>query len=136
MATAWRPASNVLQALSVVLLLCAMTVGAEAQFAPIDPAASSGDAAIRAWKQQVSMRIARSARRLADAGLHGRATICVAIDRNGRLVEITVLRSSGNSDVDGAALAVVRKAGPFPRLPRTYTKPVFAAGQIINFVGL
>jgi periplasmic protein TonB len=47
----------------------------------------------------------------------GRPTLEVAIDRNGRLEEIVVRRSSGDTALDQAALTILRLAAPFEALP-------------------
>ena len=44
-------------------------------------------------------------------------TLEVAIDANGRLVEIIIQRSSGNASLDQAALTILRMAAPFEPLP-------------------
>lgn len=127
-------AKTIRQTFGVVILLCAMTLGAAAQIAPTNgPEAMAMSPAMRAWRQHTSARIKRMANRLADTGLRGQAIICLAVNRNGRMVETTVLRSSGNPELDGAALTVVRMAGPFAPLPSTYTKPVLAIGVPLNF---
>jgi periplasmic protein TonB len=47
----------------------------------------------------------------------GRPTLEVAIDRNGRLEEIVVRQSSGDTALDQAALTILRLAAPFEALP-------------------
>jgi protein TonB len=55
----------------------------------------------------------------------GSVTVSFAIDGGGRLRSARVSRSSGKAQLDQTALAIVRKAGPFPRPPgggqRSYT---------------
>jgi protein TonB len=124
------------RAIGVAVLLAAMATSAEAQIAPTTgPEAMTASPAMRAWRQHTTARIMRTAKRLAEAGLRGRVVICLAVNRSGRVVEATVLRSSGNTELDGAALAVVRMAGPFAPLPSIYPKAVLAVGVPIAYSG-
>jgi protein TonB len=49
--------------------------------------------------------------------LSGRLMVTVEIRSDGSLVAVEVNRSSGNRELDEAALRIVRQAAPFPRLP-------------------
>lgn len=49
----------------------------------------------------------------------GRPTLEVAIDKDGRLADIVVRRSSGDAALDQAALDILRMAAPFDPLPDT-----------------
>jgi protein TonB len=90
---------------------------------------------MQAWRQRTGAQIAQMARRLAEAGLRGRTVVCMAVGRNGRVVEASTLRSSGSPELDGAALAIVRKAAPFAPLPSIYPKPVLLVRVPIAFSG-
>lgn len=46
-------------------------------------------------------------------------TLEVAIGADGTLKDITVIKSSGSSQLDRAALTILRKAAPFPPLPES-----------------
>lgn len=61
-------------------------------------------------------------------GLEGSGSIKVRIDREGRVLERTVDRSTGEAMLDQAALDMVRRANPFPALPAEY------AGDGFEFV--
>ncbi len=70
--------------------------------------------------------------------LSGQLILTVAIRRDGRIEDITVVKSSGNRVLDRAAGDIVRLAEPFPALPRTAEDPAvlhitrtwqFIAGQ-------
>lgn len=39
------------------------------------------------------------------------------IDRDGKLLSLNIVRSSGSRDIDKAALATIQNAGPFPEVP-------------------
>lgn len=72
------------------------------------------------------------------AGADGRLILTVAIRRDGRIEGITLVKSSGNAELDRAAIAIVKLAEPFAVLPRTKDDPSvlyitrewqFSAGQ-------
>jgi len=52
-----------------------------------------------------------------DRGAFDNPTLEVAIDADGRLVDIIIRRSSGSSTLDQAALTILRMAAPFEPLP-------------------
>lgn len=43
------------------------------------------------------------------------------VRRDGRILKVTVKRSSGNSEFDGFAVRAVRKSNPLPPFPEDYT---------------
>jgi periplasmic protein TonB len=45
------------------------------------------------------------------------------IDRSGHVLERHILRSSGHTDLDSAALAMIDRAQPFPPFPATMSQP-------------
>lgn len=52
----------------------------------------------------------------------GSAALCssgrlAALDSSGRVASLSLLRSSGEADLDAKGLAVVSRAGPFPPPP-------------------
>jgi protein TonB len=51
----------------------------------------------------------------------GRVIVGFRVSRSGELTALSVMRSSGNLDMDRAALASIRTAGPFPAPPRDTT---------------
>ncbi|MHB8562565.1 MAG: energy transducer TonB [Acidiferrobacteraceae bacterium] len=71
-----------------------------------------------AWKARVE-RIGNShyPRAVRNAGLSGRLLIDVAINANGSLRNVHILRSSGSPVLDEAALRIVRRAAPFAPFP-------------------
>ncbi len=56
----------------------------------------------------------------ASAGQTGRAVVRFSILRSGAAGGVSLASSSGNSVVDQAAVAMVRRAAPFPPLPAEY----------------
>ncbi len=88
--------------------------------APSGDARSSGRGgasrtAMAFYKRRVRARIARNLP-LGTLG-SGRVAIGVRLSRRGGVMATSVLRSSGNPDIDYAALIAVRTAGPYPRPP-------------------
>ncbi|KZD20739.1 energy transducer TonB family protein [Tardiphaga robiniae] len=89
---------------------------------------------MQAWKQRTNARIARAANRLADGAPHAHIVVGFVVNRSGRIIEMGIVQSSGNPYIDGAALAVIRMAGPFSPLPSSYTGQILPLVQAINFV--
>ena len=54
---------------------------------------------------------------LALKGISGDLLLDAAIDRNGKIKSIRILRTSGNSVLDNAAINIVKLASPFSPLP-------------------
>jgi protein TonB len=65
-------------------------------------------------------RYPRVARRL---GLEGKVLIKISVDRQGRLLNAVIKRSSGQEILDKEALRMVRAAAPFTSLPNDFDKP-------------
>lgn len=72
------------------------------------------------------------------SGTDGRLILTVAIRRDGRIEDITLVKSSGNAKLDNAAIDIVRLSEPFAVLPKTEDNPSllyitrewqFSAGQ-------
>ncbi len=61
------------------------------------------------------------ARRL---GIEGKVVVRIVIDREGKLKEVSVVKSSGNKILDRAALKLIKKCN-FPPLPPEYQKEIF-----------
>lgn len=61
-------------------------------------------------------------------GLEGSGSVRVRIDRDGRVVDRSIQRSTGELMLDRAALDMVRRASPFPAVPDDY------AGEGFEFV--
>lgn len=104
-------------AAALAIMLGAMTLPASAQPAPRGPFAHP---AMAEWRRDVSLRINRKARLLGRLSVRGDTLIGLRVERNGRLVDSKVIKSSGDSELDGAFLAVVRTASPFAPLPAVY----------------
>jgi protein TonB len=53
------------------------------------------------------------------AGAHavGKTTVRFTLDRNGKVVDVKIEKSSGNAVLDREALAIIQRADPFPKFP-------------------
>jgi protein TonB len=77
--------------------------------------------AVQTWQKQVSALISRNAHYPTAAerrGQTGDVQVSFGIDRQGRLIDSRVVRGSGNTALDQEALAVLRRAQPFPVPPQ------------------
>jgi periplasmic protein TonB len=52
-----------------------------------------------------------------ERGARGSAVVVFALDDKGELSEVSLVRSSGEADLDAESLALVARAAPFPRPP-------------------
>ncbi len=73
------------------------------------------------WEGQMSALIERNKRYPAKAqsrGAQGVAQVSFSLDRQGRLIESRIVRSSGVAVLDEESLALLRRAQPFPPPPQ------------------
>jgi periplasmic protein TonB len=76
--------------------------------------------AVPTWKTQVVALLERNKRYPESAQSRrqeGVVQVFFSLDRQGRVIDSRVVRSSGTSALDDEALAIVRRAQPFPPLP-------------------
>lgn len=69
----------------------------------------------------------------AGSGQQGRAVVRFSITRSGAAAGIGLVASSGNAAIDQAALAMVRRAAPFPPLPAAFGPASMPLTVPINF---
>ena len=69
----------------------------------------------------------------AGTGQQGRAVVRFSILRSGAVGAVGLAASSGNSAVDQAALAMVRRAAPFPPLPAEFGPATMPLTVPVNF---
>jgi protein TonB len=77
--------------------------------------------AVPTWKTRVVALLERNKRYPGTAQSrreHGVAQVFFSLDRQGRVIESRVVRSSGATSLDEEALALLRRAQPFPAPPR------------------
>jgi len=90
-------------------------VNGEASEGSLSPGARSS--ALAEWGGRIRARIER-AKRSPQGGGAGRVLLALRVARDGRLVSVSVVQSSGVAKVDDAALTAVRRAGRFPKAPQ------------------
>jgi protein TonB len=66
-------------------------------------------------------------------GITGTAVVHFALGRDGRVLALSLARSSGSSLLDEAALAMVRRAAPFPPFPPGLNLPRMELGAPLRF---
>jgi protein TonB len=87
-----------------------------------------------AWQGLVSAQVNRNTRYPPSAqGASGASSVSFSIDRSGRLVSASLSRSSGSSALDAEAVAIVRRASPFPPPPPEIPGGRFNFTKTINF---
>ena len=83
---------------------------------PAPPAAPSP--AIASWQKSLVAHLARFQRYPAQArGAQGVVTVAFRIDRQGNVVSTRIAKSSGSAVLDADALAMIKRAAPFPPPP-------------------
>ena len=73
-----------------------------------------------AYRSQVMAHLTRFKRYPLGAesrGAEGSPLVSFSLDGGGRVVAVSLARSSGHSDIDGETVAMVRRAVPFPAPP-------------------
>jgi TonB family protein len=86
--------------------------------APSAPAPAKPSPAVASWQQALVARLDRFKSYPSQAnGAEGVVTVSFRIDRQGKVVNSQVVKSSGSSVLDAAALALVKRASPFPPPP-------------------
>ncbi|KFB09815.1 TonB family protein [Nitratireductor basaltis] len=81
---------------------------------------AAGNAAVSNYPGKVASRLRRALKYPREARrqkLRGEVRVSFTVNRNGGVSGIRVVRSSGSSILDQAAIATVQRAAPFPRIP-------------------
>ncbi|MDF2810425.1 MAG: TonB family protein [Microvirga sp.] len=81
---------------------------------------SAGAGAFESYRSRVMGHLARYKRYPEAArvqGLYGRALVTFALDKTGNVTGVSLARPSAHSLLDREALAMVRRASPFPPIP-------------------
>ena len=99
------------------------------------PVLGTGESARRiktTWQKQLLAHLDRHKRYPSGASRPtGQVMVAFVLDRVGHVVSVTVVKSSGDMALDGAALAMMKRADPVPQPPPlvadeglTFTVPV------------
>jgi TonB family protein len=65
--------------------------------------------------------------------MKGRVVVRVTVARDGKLLDVAVVQSSGNATIDASELDTVRRAAPLPPLPPEVTKPSMKMDMPVNY---
>ena len=68
------------------------------------------------WRREVMARL-NAAKPPSPNGTTGTTSVAFSVDRGGRVISASVANSSGDAGLDGAAVAMVRRASPLPVPP-------------------
>jgi len=108
-------------AVTGVLFASSLTLGMLVATCAGTLAQTAGPQPKEAWVKSVSQHLLRYKRHPDNGkGCHSRSgnvMVHFAIDRQGRVLETHVMKSSGIKDLDRAALDIVEKASPLPAPP-------------------
>lgn len=85
--------------------------------APIAAPAPVSGAAMASWRGSLIAHLNRHKRFPAGAHGTGAASVAFTIDRSGRVLSSSLVRSSGDTALDGEAVAMMRRASPVPQPP-------------------
>ena len=90
---------------------------------------------IAQWGAQIIDRIERTKRTPRRLRGGGRVVLRLQVSRAGGLLSVSVGQSSGNAELDAAAISAVRRAGGFPPAPKGLTKPAYSFSLPVRFNG-
>ncbi|MEK6217496.1 MAG: TonB family protein, partial [Boseongicola sp.] len=90
-------------------------------------------AAQAAWAAAIQKRIARHQRFPKGSRGTGRVRLTMRIRSDGRMTDVRVAKSSGDTAFDRAAVAAAKKAAPFPVAPIGLSEPWYQVGQWVSF---
>ena len=91
---------------------------APAPVSPASPSRASPPQNVSQWQQALVAQLGRFKRYPAQAhGAEGVASLAFAIDRKGNLLSSRIATSSGSPILDAEAVALVKRAAPFPPPP-------------------
>lgn len=83
-------------------------------------AGAVGNAAVSNYPGKVRARLNRAFRYPSEAkraGVTGTAVVSFSVSASGAVSNVRVVRSTGSSILDGAAIDAVQRAAPFPKIP-------------------
>jgi protein TonB len=68
-------------------------------------------------------------------GRHSDLTVLVHVelDRQGKLLSLGIVKSSGSETYDNAAMATFRRAEPMPPFPASMTRPMLSLNVPVRF---
>jgi protein TonB len=108
----------------------------EQKQATAPPAALPSVAAVHRWESELVAHIERFKRYPAEARAHGEqglARVAFTVDRDGKVRASRIVQSSGSSDLDQEALAMLTRAQPVPRPPDRVSGREFSFAIPVRF---
>lgn len=90
---------------------------------------------LASWGAQIKSRIERQKRYPSGTSATGTARLRVSVARNGALAGVSLRKSSGNRQLDRAAIRAVQRAGRFPAAPNGLTKSRYSFTLALSFAG-
>ena len=103
---------------------------------PAETPSPRPSAAIANWQQALVTRLVRFQRYPTQAGgAMGVVSLRFSIDRQGRLVDSRIVKSSGSAVLDAEAQALVKRASPFPAPPADVPDPGLSFVVPVRFAG-
>jgi protein TonB len=100
------------------------------------PSPGAGGVSIASWRDLVIAQLQRAKRYPAAAEARraqGVATVSFTLSRGGGVLSRSLVRSSGNSDLDQEALAMINRAAPFPPFPSSMPQASVHLSLPVNF---
>ncbi|MBO9476696.1 TonB C-terminal domain-containing protein [Shimia sp. R11_0] len=85
------------------------------------------------WGAKIRSRIARHQKFPRGETGTWRVTLKLKIHRDGRILSAKIIRSSGNPNIDRAAIAAVKNARKMPKAPKKLSGESFGFNQPLNF---
>lgn len=85
--------------------------------APVAASAPVSGASMASWRGSLIAHLNRYKRFPAGAHGAGAASVSFTIDRSGRVLSSSLVRSSGDAALDGEAVAMMQRASPVPQPP-------------------
>jgi protein TonB len=79
-----------------------------------------GNAAVSNYPGKIAAKLRRAARNISGAArrrARNNAQVAFVVSRNGGVASVRLVKSSGSSDLDKTAMAIIRRAAPFPPIP-------------------
>jgi protein TonB len=95
-----------------------------------------GSASLSSYQAKLAAHLRRFRIYPAEAearGLTGVAMVSFTVRRDGGLAAVRLTRGSGYAVLDDAALAMVRRAAPFPPMPETISSSTLSIAVPVSF---
>jgi protein TonB len=100
------------------------------------PGSTPDRVSVANWRAEVFAKLQRAKRYPGGPDARreqGTVLITFTVDRHGQVLSRGIVRSSGNSELDQEALAMVIRAGPFPPVPPSIPGPTVQLPMPIRF---